>query len=342
MALAALGAEALKRLRRSDKQQPKRQPIRPGKISAVRSVPANIPRPPYLDLGTRIDPRTQLPAHAFMHCIEVKTPQQIDGMRAACALARETLEVAGRCVAPGVTTDAIDAVVHDFVVSRGAYPSPLGYLRFPKSVSTSVNDILAHGIPDDRPLEDGDVLNIDVTVYLGGFHGDTSSMFLVGQPDPEALQLCLTALRATQEGIEVCGPGVDFRRVGERIEGIAGRSGYHVSPLFVGHGVGSYFHGAPEVIPCANDFDQGPMRPGMTFTVEPILVEHDDDSYDQWDDEWTVQTLTGARAAQFEHTILITEEGREVLTGPSIDYERLNEQSTGKPEEGSALEGAEA
>jgi len=258
-----------------------------------------------------------------MHCIEVKTPRQVEGMRAACALARETLEVAGRTVAPGVTTDEIDAVVHDFIVSHGAYPSPLGYMDFPKSVCTSVNDIIAHGIPDDRPLQEGDILNIDVTVYLGGYHGDTSSMFIVGKPDAEGLQLCRAAFRATTAGIAVCGPGVDFREVGKRIQGVADAAGCHCSPHFVGHGIGSYFHGAPEVIPCINDLDQGPMLPGMTFTVEPILVEHGDDSYDQWDDDWTIQTLTNARSAQFEHTILITETGREVLTGPSIDYERI-------------------
>mmetsp|Transcript_78015 Transcript_78015/g.176325 ORF Transcript_78015/g.176325 Transcript_78015/m.176325 type:complete len:158 (-) Transcript_78015:53-526(-) len=148
-------------------------------------------------------------------------------------------------------------------------------------------------------------------------------MFLVGRPDSEALELCRAGQRAMTAGIKACGPGVDFREVGKCIQGVADEAGCYCSPLFVGHGIGSYFHGAPEVVPCINNMDQGPMLPGMTFTVEPILVEYGDDSYEQWDDDWTVQTLTGARSAQFEHTILITEDGHEVLTGPSIDYEGL-------------------
>lgn len=301
----------------------RRRRIRPGRVSAAKTVPEEIQRPPYLLPGSRTNPRTGMPAHPFMHFIEVKSGQQVDAMRAAGALAREALEVAGRAVAPGVTTDAIDAVVHDFAISRGAYPSPLGYMGFPKSVSTSVNDIIAHGIPDDRPLEDGDIVNIDVTLFVGGHHGDTSSMFLVGRPEASAVALCQSAQQAMMAGIEICGPGVDFREIGKRIEGVAGRAGCHVSPHFSGHGIGSYFHGAPEVIPCSNDLDQGLMLPGMTFTVEPILVEDFDDSYTQWDDNWTVQTLTNARSAQFEHTILITDHGHEILTGPSIDYEAL-------------------
>jgi len=297
------------------------QPVRPGRVSAKRSVPATILRPRYLQPGTCMDLRTGLPAHPFMHCIERKTTAQIAAMREACALAREVLEVAGHAVHPGVSTDEIDCIAHDFIISRGAYPSPLGYAGYPKSISTSVNDIVAHGIPDDRPLQDGDILNIDVTVFIGGYHGDTSSMFLVGKPDKSALQLCRNAKRATSAGIEVCGPGVDFRAIGEKIEDVADSSCCHVSPQFFGHGIGSYFHGAPEIIPYENDFDQGEMMPGMVFTVEPILVEDSDESFKTWEDGWTFQTLTGARSAQFEHTILITNDGHEILTGPSLAYE---------------------
>lgn len=266
-----------------------------------------------------------------MHAIEVKTPAQIEAMRAACSLARETLLVAGGMVAPGVTTDEIDAVVHDFVISRRAYPSPLGYVGFPKSVCTSVNDIIAHGIPDDRRLEDGDIVNIDVTVFLGGYHGDTSSMFLVGSPEPDAIQLCEVSQRAMMAGIEVCRPGADFRQIGIAIQAVADRARCNCTELFVGHGIGNYFHGAPEIIPCINDFDQGTMLPGMTFTVEPILIENNDTTYVQWDDDWTIQTTTNNRSGQFEHTILITEDGHEILTGPSVDYRAIaSRQSLGR------------
>ncbi|CAE8620468.1 unnamed protein product [Polarella glacialis] len=300
-----------------------REPVRPGKVSAVLPVAPEIERPAYMLPGVCVDQETGMYKHDFLNVIEVKTPDQIAAMRVACALAREALEVAGRAVAAGVTTDQIDAAVHEFIVSRGAYPSPLGYMGFPKSVCCSVNDVLAHGIPDDRPLQDGDILNVDVTVFIGGHHGDTSSMFVVGsKPDPAALHLCKAGQRAMMAGIEVCKPGADFREIGMRIQDVSDAAGLHISELFVGHGIGSYFHGAPGVIPFENDEYQGTMLPGMTFTVEPILVEHTklEASHRIWDDKWTYQTLTNARSAQFEHTVLITDDGHEILTGPSVDY----------------------
>lgn len=253
-----------------------------------------------------------------MYMQEVKTPEQVQAMRKAGALAREALAVARDAVRPGATTDEIDREVHDFIVSRGAYPSPLGYLGFPKSVSTSVNDVIAHGIPDDRPLKDGDILNVDVTVYVDGHHGDTSSMFVAGTTDESGWRLCKAAQEAMEMGVEVCGPGADFREVGKAIEDVADEYGYYVSQIFLGHGVGSYFHGQPEIYPYENDNDQGEMLPGMTFTIEPVLVENGDTTYHQWPDNWTYQTATNSRSAQFEHTILITETGTEILTGPSV------------------------
>lgn len=299
--------------------------VLPGRVApARRNVPGDIARPPYLLPGARFDPNDGgMPIHDFSEKSEVKSPEQIKAMRVACALARETLLEAGRAVAPGVTTDEIDKLVHEFIVSRGAYPSPLGYMGFPRSVCTSVNDVIAHGIPDDRPLRDGDILNIDVTVYIGGVHGDNSCMFIAGVADSAAHGLCDVAHRAMMAGIDVCGPGVDFREIGRRIEGVSKEARCLSSPLFYGHGIGNYFHGMPHVIPCSNDVDQGVMMPGMTFTVEPVLVENNDRTYETWDDRWTVQTLTGAKSAQFEHTILITNEGHEILTGPSIDYQAL-------------------
>lgn len=287
-------------------------------MSAVRRVPQHIPRPDYVEQEVELDLRSGLPRHPFMYCTEVKTPEQVEKMRKACALAREALEVARDHIEVGVSTDDVDAAVHDFVVSKNAYPSPLGYLGFKKSVSTSVNDVIAHGIPDDRPLEEGDFLNVDVTVFLDGVHGDTSCMFTVGAVDEKGMRLCQAAQQATMAGIEVCGPGVDFRMVGERIQEVADINECNVSDLFLGHGIGSYFHGQPEVLPYENNKDQGLMLPGMTFTVEPVLVEDFDDSFTKWEDEWTFQTLTNARSAQFEHTILITETGVDILTGPSV------------------------
>jgi len=259
--------------------------------------------------------------------IEVKDQTEIEGMRAACRLARQTLEVAGRAVAPGVTTDEIDRQAHDFIVANGAYPSPLEYCGFPKAVCTSVNEVVGHGIPDSRPLEDGDFLNIDVTVYLNGYHGDTSCMFFAGRPLKRAVALCKATRKAMLAGIQVCGPGVDFREVGKAITQSATEAGCTVHPTLIGHGIGSYFHGRPEILPYVNDVDQGVMKPGMTFTIEPVLVETPDRTCEvDAEDLWTLCTSTKALTAQFEHTLLITDVGHEVLTGPCIDYKAIKDE----------------
>lgn len=313
----------------------KRRPVLRGDVSPIREVPAHIPRPPYLAAGQPRAPMDGLPVHEFysgpdptqeerFH-IEVKETEQIQGMRVACQLARQTLEVAGRAVTPGVTTDEIDRRAHDFIVANGAYPSPLEYCGFPKAVCTSVNEVVGHGIPDSRPLEDGDFLNIDVTVYLNGYHGDTSCMFFAGRPKKRASALCKATQQAMLAGIKVCGPDVDFREVGKAITRSATEAGYTVHPTLEGHGIGSYFHGRPSILPYVNDVEQGLMKPGMTFTVEPVLVESPDRSCEvDSEDLWTLCTSTKALTAQFEHTILITEDGHEVLTGPCIDYRGMN------------------
>lgn len=340
--VVALAAAAKATACRSAKR--KLRTVKLGKVSLERLVPEQIARPPYLGPGSPRTPKDGMPQHEFMwdpdnlHRIEVKRPESIAAMRESCALARETLEFAGRLVVPGVTTDAIDAAVHDFIISRGAYPSPLGYMGFPKAICTSVNDVIAHGIPDDRPLEDGDIVNVDVTVYLNGHHGDTSSMFFAGRPKKSTAALCDATQRAMNAGIEVCGPGVDFREIGRRIAVVTDEADCHCSSLLSGHGIGTYFHGAPEVIPGINNVDQGVMMPGMTFTIEPSLVENNDATSRMLADGWALQTQTGALTAQFEHTVLITEEGHEVLTGPSVDYRgilreklRLAEKAPGAP-----------
>lgn len=319
----------------SARQKRRQRCVKPGQVSPLRHVPEHILRPPYLAPGGPRSPSDGFPDHEYMfnrdlHRIEVKGPDQIEAMRAAGALAREALEVAGRMVEPGVTTDAIDAAVHDFIISRGAYPSPLGYMGFPKAICTSVNDVIAHGIPDSRSLEDGDIVNVDVTVYLNGYHGDTSSMFLAGRPSQQAAALCEAARQAMNAGIRACGPGKDFRDVGRAIAEVTRDSGFYCSALLSGHGIGSYFHGAPEVIPAINNVDQGVMKPGMTFTIEPVLVENNDATWALSDDGWTLQTKTGAWTAQFEHTVLVTETGFEVLTGPSVNYRAMAREALPK------------
>jgi len=314
-----------------------RRPVQIGDVTPQRTVPDSIPVPPYMLPGGPRSPRDGFPEHEFKNGVgdsknvEIKSPEQIDAMRPACKLARKTLEFAGRLVKPGVTTESIDAAVHDFIVSHGAYPSPLGYLGFPKAVCTSVNDVIAHGIPDSRRLEDGDIVNIDVTVYLNGYHGDTSSMFFAGRPSRQAELLCETTRRAMNAGIRVCGPGKDFRDIGRAItDGIEGTS-FYCPTIMTGHGIGSYFHGKPEVIPFLNNVDQGLMQPGMTFTIEPVLVENNDNTHMLREDGWTIQTRKGNWTAQFEHTILITEKGFEVLTGPSVDYRGIAREQLGLP-----------
>eukprot|EP00929_Paragymnodinium_shiwhaense_P074737 TRINITY_DN38252_c0_g1_i1.p1 TRINITY_DN38252_c0_g1~~TRINITY_DN38252_c0_g1_i1.p1 ORF type:complete len:444 (-),score=102.55 TRINITY_DN38252_c0_g1_i1:103-1434(-) len=315
VALAAVASTKARRVKRR---------VKPGDVSPMRFVPSSIVRPPYLGPDAPRHPSEGPVKHEFESKVEIKDERQIAGMREACALAREALELAGKMVKPGITTEEIDIAVFDFCVARGAYPSPLCYMGYPKSVCTSVNDIIAHGIPDNRKLKDGDVLNIDVTVYLNGFHGDTSSMFVAGRPSRSALNLCKAAQAAMDAGIEVCGPGVDFREVGKAISAVVAANNCHCYPLFAGHGIGSFFHGAPEVVPVRNDDDRGVMKPGMTFTIEPILAENNDDGqFNMWSDSWTLQTTSGNWTAQFEHTVLITETGVDILTGPSIDYRAM-------------------
>jgi len=299
-------------------------------MTPVRDVPFLIPRPPYLEPGNPTKPEQGFPKHEWLYSekrktrIQIKGPGEIEAMRKAGALAREALALAGSLVYPGGTTEAIDAAVHDFICARGAYPSPLGYMGYAKSVCTSVNDVIAHGIPDDRILEQGDIINVDVTVFLDGHHGDTSSMFFVGRPKRSAYELCEAALRARDAGIAVCGPGVDFREVGKAIDKVREEAGCHCSGWLRGHGIGSYFHGSPVIVPTTNDLDQGLMQPGMTFTVEPVLVENNDDTWEMLEDGWTLRTETAAWSAQFEHTVLITDTGHELLTGPTIDYKAVS------------------
>ncbi|PNI86413.1 METAP1D isoform 6, partial [Pan troglodytes] len=211
-----------------------------------------------------------------------------------------------------MTTEEIDALVHREIISHNAYPSPLGYGGFPKSVCTSVNNVLCHGIPDSRPLQDGDIINIDVTVYYNGYHGDTSETFLVGNVDECGKKLVEVARRCRDEAIAACRAGAPFSVIGNTISHITHQNGFQVCPHFVGHGIGSYFHGHPEIWHHANDNDL-PMEEGMAFTIEPIITEGSPE-FKVLEDAWTVVSLDNQRSAQFEHTVLITSRGAQILT----------------------------
>lgn len=213
----------------------------------------------------------------------------------------------------GVTTNAIDEAVHEFILAHGAYPSPLLYQGYPKACCTSVNNVIVHGIPDDNPLEDGDLINIDVTVYKDGYHGDTSQTFLVGNVDEQGHELVDVTNRCLHAGIAACGPGNLFRNIGKAIHVTIKNRNFSVSPQFSGHGIGPVFHSAPWIPHHRND-EPGIMEPGHCFTVEPAIIQGSNPRGWIFPDGWTASTENCARAAQAEHMVLITPSGAEVLT----------------------------
>jgi methionyl aminopeptidase len=239
-------------------------------------------------------------------------------MRRACRAAAEVLQVSGRAVAPGVTTDAIDGVCHAAYLERGGYPSPLGYrgggsVPFPKSLCTSVNEVVVHGIPDSRPLEAGDIVNLDVTIYLDGMHGDCSATFAVGEVDAESKQLMRVTHECLLLGIEAIKPGRRVNEIGRAIEAHAGRYGYGVVRQFCGHGIGEIFHTDWQVPHYFDPEYRGVIEEGMFFTVEPMLTIGSWHTL-EWADGWTAATVDGRRSAQYEHTILVNRDGAEILT----------------------------
>lgn len=304
VALARRGLAELLQVRKDADRDTGRALLKPGIISPRLDVPKHIARPPYVDTGE----------NPWFEQIQVHKPNELKKMRAACKLGAEVREFAGTLVKPGITTDEIDKAVHKMIIDNGAYPSPLTYGGFPKSVCTSVNECICHGIPDNRQLQDGDIVNIDVTVYLNGYHGDTSKMFMVGNVNEKAKDLCKVTKHALDEAIKVCGPGVAIREVGKVIHGIADKHKYGVVREFVGHGVGWAFHSLPTVQHCRNN-ERSVMTPGQTFTIEPMLTERGTKGR-MWQDQWTVVTTDGGLSAQYEHTILITDSGHEILTLP--------------------------
>eukprot|EP00566_Odontella_aurita_P037828 CAMPEP_0113530362 /NCGR_PEP_ID=MMETSP0015_2-20120614/2897_1 /TAXON_ID=2838 /ORGANISM="Odontella" /LENGTH=294 /DNA_ID=CAMNT_0000429075 /DNA_START=1408 /DNA_END=2292 /DNA_ORIENTATION=- /assembly_acc=CAM_ASM_000160 len=246
--------------------------------------------------------------------IEVKTPEEIVKMRAAGRVAREVLDIAGRAVKVGITTDEIDALVHEESLKRGAYPSPLNYHGFPKSCCTSVNEVICHGIPDNRKLQEGDVINLDITCYLNGYHGDCSEMFVVGEPDDKARKLLQTTYDSWVKAMQFVKPGNDYKDIGAIIEDHIVERGFTTVKKFCGHGIGSVFHTNPNIFHYRNSEPNGQMAPGHTFTIEPMICEGTAQCL-TWPDQWTATTQDGLRSAQFEHTLLVTPEGVEALTG---------------------------
>jgi methionyl aminopeptidase len=246
---------------------------------------------------------------------DVKTPEIIERMRVAGKLAAQALAEVGAHVVPGVTTDYLDQVGHDFLVSHGAYPSTLGYRGYPKSLCTSLNEVICHGIPDDTLLNDGDIVNIDITAYIGGVHGDTNATFLAGDVTEEDRLLVERTHEATMRAIRAVRPGRALNVVGRVIESYARRFGYGVVRDFTGHGIGRDFHSGLVVLHYDDPGVTTVLEPGMTFTIEPMITLGTVD-YDMWDDGWTVLTKDRRRTAQFEHTIVVTADGAEILTLP--------------------------
>jgi methionyl aminopeptidase len=281
---------------------PARRALSPALVTPRRAVPAGIARPDYAATGR---PRSQGK--------DVKTPEQLERLRRACRAAARVLRVAGEGVRVGITTDALDELAHEETIRLGGYPSPLNYRGYPKSLCTSVNEVICHGIPDSRPLEDGDIVNLDVTVYLDGMHGDCSATFLVGEVDPEGRRLVAVARECLARGIAAVRPGRPVSEIGKAIEAHASRHGYGVVRAYCGHGIGESFHTALQIPHHYDPTQKRILEPGMTFTVEPMITEGTwEDAL--WDDGWTAVTADGKRSAQFEHTIAVTREGAEILT----------------------------
>ncbi|MFE0021488.1 type I methionyl aminopeptidase [Amycolatopsis sp. NPDC059021] len=282
-----------------------RAPLTPGVQTPRRAVPATIARPEYVDK----------PAPKRDSGNGVRTLEVIEAMRVAGRIAAQALEEGGKAVKPGATTDDVDKVVHEFLLDHKAYPSTLGYRRFPKSCCTSLNEVICHGIPDSTVIEDGDICNIDVTAYIGGVHGDNNATFLAGDVSEEARLLVERTREATMRAIKAVRPGRRLNVIGRVIESYAKRFGYGVVRDFTGHGVGPAFHTAPTVLHYEEPSVETVIEEGMTFTIEPMITLGTID-YDIWDDDWTVTTKDKKWTAQFEHTLVVTADGAEILTLP--------------------------
>ena len=279
--------------------------IKPFPVSPRLSVPAGIERPGYVD-QTR--PERYVGSH-------VQSAETIEKMRIAGRIAARAMRAGAAAIAPGVTTDAIDRVVHDYLIDHGAYPSTLGYRGFPKSCCTSVNEVICHGIPDARPLEEGDLVKIDVTAFIGGVHGDNCGTFFCGEVDEESRLLTERTREAMNRAIRAVRPGRQVNIIGRVIESYAKRFGYGVVRDYTGHGVHSAFHSGLVIPHYDEPAADTVIEVGMTFTIEPMLALGDERSH-VWDDDWTVVTNDRSRVAQFEQSLAVTPDGAEILTVP--------------------------
>jgi methionyl aminopeptidase len=277
--------------------------VRPGLVGLRRQVPASIGRPPYAETGR--PPATRGPA--------VQSADVIERMHVSGRLAAEVLIEVGAAVALGITTDELDAIAHEASIRRDCYPSPLNYRGFPKSLCTSVNEVICHGIPDSRALVDGDIVNLDVTVYHDGVHGDTNATFLVGEVDEASRHLVRETRAAMYAGIAAVRPGALVNEIGRAIETHASASGLGVVREFIGHGIGEQFHGGLQILHYYDPRADTVIEVGMTFTIEPMITLGSPELH-LWDDGWTAVTNDGSRSAQFEHTLVVTDDGAEILT----------------------------
>ena len=280
--------------------------LKPGTLSPKLSVPAHIERPEYMfHSGPEV-----------VTASDIKTPETVEKIRHAGRIAAQAMEAAAAAIAPGVTTDALDKIAHEYLCDHGAYPSCLGYMGFPKSICTSINEVICHGIPDSTVLNEGDIINLDVTAYIDGVHGDTNATYGVGQIDEESALLIERTRNSMMRASKAVRPGREVNVLGRVIESYAKRFNYGVVRDYTGHGVGEAFHSGL-IIP---HYDSAPlydtvMEVGMVFTIEPMLTLGTIE-WEQWDDGWTVVTKDRSRTAQFEHTLVVTEDGADILTLP--------------------------
>ena len=321
-----------------------REPVVPYPLSEKKFVPDHIVKPPYAKDG--IVPLSLYPNQIFLH-----DKPMIDRMRQAARLARKILDYACQLAKPGVSSDDIDTAVHEEIIRHGAYPSPMNYHGFPKSLCSSINEVICHGIPDTRPLQSGDIVSFDVSCFLNGVHGDNCATIIVGDEQEvneigvdwrgvpyrsnfdsspkegkeeeemfrSARRLVYATEKSLYEAIKTCRPGSCLTHIGSAIQRVADEYGYSTVTKYRGHGIGEEFH-CPPYVKHYQNFDRLELQPGMIFTIEPMLVESAGECF-EWDDNWTVATTDGGMAAQFEHTVLITEDGVEILTRPDIPEE---------------------